>query len=146
MGCGEALWTTPVAAQTKLQSIIYRLLWKKGKDFFSSHLGRAPHHKLFWFCLCFWLAEEKCLWSRLVFTKIKVDHLASHTQGSVPLNSRLGSGTVITLLEGGSLLLGGRSQFTSPGPGEVLPHWCGLHDLPSSHILTTLIPLHPMKE
>lgn len=81
MGCGEALWTTPVAAQTKLQSIIYMLLWKKGKDFFSSHLGRAPHHKLFWFCFCFWLAEEKCLWSRLVFTKIKVDHLASHTQG-----------------------------------------------------------------
>lgn len=35
MGCSEALYGwSPVVAQTKLQSIIYILPWKKGKDFF----------------------------------------------------------------------------------------------------------------
>ena len=42
------------------------------------------------------------------------------------LSPWLGSGTVLTLLDGGCLLLSGKNHLTSPGPGEVLPGWHGL--------------------
>lgn len=56
---GRPSGRSPEAAQTKLQSIIDILPWKKGKDFFPPALAwqSSTHHKLF--CFCFWTAEEK---------------------------------------------------------------------------------------
>lgn len=83
------------------------------------------------------MSENKCLSTRLVFTNIKVDHLARYPEElSVP-KSLAGLRHSTMLVEGGALLLMGRKHVTSPGLGQVLPSLPPLH--PPLTLTTTIL-------
>lgn len=85
--------------------------------------------------------EAKCLCSRPVFTKIKVDHLARCPEELSALESLPGLRQSSHPF-GRRMFLSGRIHLTSP---EVLSGWHSLHYWLSLHTLTMSIPLPPMK-